>query len=35
MQEVLADSRVRVSSGEAEPADEPEVPDVDFDREWQ
>jgi hypothetical protein len=35
MQEVLADSRVQVSSGEMEPADEPEVPDVDFDREWQ
>jgi hypothetical protein len=37
MQAALADSRVTVSSKSEEAQDEPgpEVPDVDFDREWQ
>lgn len=37
MQEVLAESRMEVSGGREETADEPPVPDMDddFDREWQ
>jgi hypothetical protein len=35
MQQALASSRVDVSGNRSAPADEPEVPDVDFDREWQ
>lgn len=35
LQEELDTTRVTVSSGQDEPVDSPEVPDVDFDREWQ